>query len=89
MACPESSHRPHHLEPVLWESSLEAVYVDQEIRDCAHRSDAALWDQYAHGPHHLEPALRERSLEPVCVDVELRDCAQSTDATLWKRSSET
>eukprot|EP00971_Amphidinium_carterae_P159859 3169359-Amphidinium_carterae.2 len=64
--------------------------------DCAHRSNATLWQrsveavlvdiEYAHGPHHLEPAPWERSLEVVSVDYEPCDCAQRCHAALWQRS---
>eukprot|EP00971_Amphidinium_carterae_P071673 1417622-Amphidinium_carterae.1 len=88
----------HHLEPALWERSLELVYFDFEVLDCAHRSDANLRNcsfegiivnpEFAHGPHHLEPALWERSLELVCVDLEVLDCAHRSDASLWNCSLE-
>eukprot|EP00971_Amphidinium_carterae_P097364 1926452-Amphidinium_carterae.1 len=65
------------------ERSLEAVCVDRKGHDCAHRSDAILWNRSfetirvyyedAHGQHHLEPALRERSLKPVGIDSKLSD----------------
>eukprot|EP00971_Amphidinium_carterae_P124881 2473830-Amphidinium_carterae.1 len=68
--------------------------MDTEIGDCAHPSDATLWNcsfesigvdnEIRHSPHRLEPAPRERSLEAVCMDHKTGD----SDATLWKRSLE-
>eukprot|EP00971_Amphidinium_carterae_P275327 5462873-Amphidinium_carterae.1 len=69
----EDAQSPHHLEPAFQERSLEAVSGDLKRCDCAHRSEAALWNRSfeavckdledAHSPHHLEPAPREHSLQ--------------------------
>eukprot|EP00971_Amphidinium_carterae_P136249 2699808-Amphidinium_carterae.1 len=92
----EDAHSLHHLEPAPWNRSFEAVCGDHETRDCAHRSDAALWKRSceavyeafkdAHSPYRLEAAPRECSLEAVEGDIKLCDCAHRSDAALWKRS---
>eukprot|EP00971_Amphidinium_carterae_P239406 4752777-Amphidinium_carterae.1 len=81
------------LSGIRLERSLKAVRVDLEERNCAHCSDAALWNrafeaitgnyEAAHGPHHFEPALWERAIEAVFVDHEVPDCAHHLDAALW------
>eukprot|EP00971_Amphidinium_carterae_P066762 1322075-Amphidinium_carterae.1 len=67
------AHGLHHMEPALWECSLEAVMVDSAGRHCSHPLEAAPW---------------EGSLQAVFANREVRDCPHRSDAAHWNCSFE-